>query len=375
MQIKRLYSYLILVLVSLPLVMHCFGITLKTPIPINSLGEKASKPIFNGNMKSYLKQYNTYFATNYYWRDYAIFIYNQTIFGITKQSPVPDKVLIGKDNYLFLTTHGYPVDDYQGYKQLTQDDLDKIYMWIHAFKVWLDSQGIEFYYVIAPDKSTIYPEKLPDTIRQVGQTTADQITEYLSKRGIQVVDLRPILLQAKSMGYDLYYRTDGHWNKLGAYVGYKAIIQELSKKFKVMRSVYMPIHTITYTKPENKGDLYRMMGIESYPYFYDVIINYPVTFKVTYDNTKCKVPRMQVTITQNINKKLPKLLMYRDSFGDSLQLLLANNFCEAHFIWEYLWLSRKIDTQLIKKVKPDVVIIETVERYNKFYVTGVEFDQ
>jgi len=364
-KIKMTYSIFFLTMLLVPLFMTVAGVKLSASIDEHK--PKVDRPVYDNNIFKYIKKFYNYYRNDYFARELAIYIYNSIVFDITGDSPVPEKVLLGKDYFLFNSAKndGNSIADYQGYIELTNEQLESIYIWIHSFKEWLNAQGIMFYMVIPPDKHTIYYDKLPDTIKQVNKTTADQIVEYLVARNIPIIDLRPVLLKEKHNGHDVYFKTDTHWNKLGAYVGYKAILYELSKKFKGLEPVKLNINAINYTKPESKGDLLRMMAIHHFPHYYDVVLHYPEYYNIEYPEGKEPLPK--VIATRMHSNNLPRLLMYRDSFGTLLQPLLSNNFSEAYFLWDYIFLEKKIDTKMIKKIKPDVVIIEFVERYLKYF--------
>jgi hypothetical protein len=86
--------------------------------------------------------------------------------------------------------------------------------------------------VIAPDKSTIYPEYMPDQIKVIGsKSRLDQFVDYMHEYGqTPVIDLRPDLLEA-SKTEQVYYKTDTHWNLLGAHIAYAKIMSTLSQRY------------------------------------------------------------------------------------------------------------------------------------------------
>lgn len=363
-RIKITYLIIIIMLLLFPSLMTIAGIELKAAI--DEFSPKPAKPFYHGDAIKFTKQYYKYFTKCYYGRDIAIFLYNTFVFKITGQSPVPNKVLIGKDNHLFLCDYGIynSINDYQGCIQLSSDELKSIYVFLETFTKWCDTRGILCYWVIAPDKQTIYYDKLPDSILQFSKTTADQIVEYLSSKNIPLIDLRPKLIEEKQKHVELFYKTDSHWNKLGAYLAYSYIIKVLSTNIKILKPVEIDIQNIKYSEPVSGGDLYRMMGVVHYPFFYNVKIEYPVTYTTEYQEQTVSFPK--IIITRSRNKKLPKLVMYHDSCADLLKPLLSNNFSEAYYIFDYVWKTKQIDTNMIEKIKPDVVLIEIIERYWKY---------
>ena len=319
------------------------------------------RPQYEGNIIKYIKAYNKYYKKNYFGRDSAIYIYNNIRFLLLNESPVPEKVIIGKDNWLFFCDKkdGNSIVDYQGYSELNSDDLEKIYVWFKSFNDWLHQRNIKFYFVVAPDKQTVYYDKLPDTIKKVNATAADRIIPYLINRGIHVIDLRYELIKAKDCYEELYYKTDTHWNKLGAYLGYKKIIERVSQDFINLKPINYNLAAIKYSNRENGGDLAKMMGISKYSYYRDIIFQYPANYTLKSSSD---------TIINTFSKShLPKAMIYRDSFTASLVPLLSNNFSCCHYVMKYIHNEKKIDKSEIEEIKPDILMLIIVERYLKYY--------
>ena len=57
------------------------------------------------------------------------------------------------------------------------------------------------------------------------------------------------------------------------------------------------------------------------------------------------------------DRSLPKLLIFHDSFGGALQQFLSYHFRESVFI------ASLYSSVIVRREKPDVVIVLTVERY------------
>lgn len=340
-------------------------------VKINAMIDEKSatsiRPQYEGNIIKYIKAYNKYYKKNYFGRDSAIYIYNNIRFILLNESPVPEKVIIGKDNWLFFCDKkdGNSIVDYQGYIEINSDDLEKIYVWFKSFNDWLHQRNIKFYFVIAPDKQTIYYDKLPDTIKKINATAADRIIPYLINRGIPVIDLRYELIKAKDCYEELYYKTDTHWNKLGAYLGYKKIIERVSQDFINVKPINYNLAAIKYSNRENGGDLAKMMGISKYPHYRDVIFQYTTNYTL-------ETPSDTIINTSG-KSYLPKAMIYRDSFTSSLVPLLSNHFSCCHYVMKYIHIEKKIDKNEIEEIKPDILMLIIVERYLKYY-KGLEIE-
>ncbi|HEY9639255.1 MAG TPA: hypothetical protein V6C57_02160, partial [Coleofasciculaceae cyanobacterium] len=63
-------------------------------------------------------------------------------------------------------------------------------------------------------------------------------------------------------------------------------------------------------------------------------------------------------IYENPDKSLPKAVLFRDSFGNSMLDFLAESFSRLVVVWQ-----PHIDYSVVEAEKPDVVINQQVERF------------
>ena len=366
-RLKVIYILLIIILLSLPLILTAIDVTFNLKL---DAGDNADIPKFDGSIIKFVKQYKKYFRSHYAGKNLFISVYNNARFTLLKESPIPDRILGGKDDFLFYCNakDGNSIVDYQGYIQLSQEELESIYVFLNSFYEWLKQRNIAFYFIVAPDKQTIYYDKLPDKIKKVGKTSADQIIDYLIKRGIPVIDLRYPLLEAKALyNFDLYLKTDTHWNSLGSYVAYRSIIDALIKDYQCISPLIIDTHTITnkpLTENNGIGDMYRFMKFKRDPFFYDADLKCDIAFTTEYPaGTK---PYAKVTVTKNVKNNI-KAVVYMDSFFCWLMPYFSNTFGYVCYLWEYLYKTKKIEKDKIEEFKPDIVMIETLERFLKYY--------
>ena len=350
-RLNTIYILLIIILLLLPFSINAF--------------EK-----FDGSIFKFVKQCKKFSTRHYAGRNLFISMYCNLRLALLKESPLPDRMLVGKDDFLFLCdkNDGNSIVDYQGYIQLSQEELESIYGFLNSFYEWLKQRNIVFYFIVAPDKQTIYYDKLPEEIKRVGKTSADQIIDYLIKKGIPVIDLRHPLLEAKALyNFDLYLKTDTHWNSLGSYIAYKSIINNLANNGFNITPINIDLHTINkkqLTIQKGRGDCYKMMKFKEDPYFYDADLKCDIAFTTEYPAGTEPYPK--VTVTKN-NKNNIKAVVYMDSFFGWLMPYFSNTFGYACYLWEYLYETKKIEKDKIEEIKPDIVIIETVERFLKYY--------
>ncbi|HYQ27819.1 MAG TPA: hypothetical protein VER04_11390 [Polyangiaceae bacterium] len=135
-----------------------------------------------------------------------------------KAMPPKVKALAGRDGFLF-----YRND----LEYVTGGDLEKQRKGknplpiIVEFKKVLDQQGVDFLFVPVPTKLEIYPEELDPALKefsgQVLNPAFRKLLASLAKEGVEVCDLLPALLRAKSASSPepLFQHQDTHWTDRG----------------------------------------------------------------------------------------------------------------------------------------------------------------
>jgi alginate O-acetyltransferase complex protein AlgJ len=275
-------------------------------------------------------------------------------FGV---SPSP-LVRVGPDGWLCYAAD-YTLEDYRSAVAFKTGELEAWKRTLEKQRDWLARRGIRFLLVLACDKHVVYPESMPRSIvRHRRPYRLDELAEYLQANWtLKVVNLRDALQAARSTGR-LYHRTDTHWNDLGAYVGYREMLLEITPWFPAVRP--LPITAFDTTTHETPGlDLAMMMGLE------DRIPEQNIMLEPRQERLAQTVfPRAPdedfndaTRIMEIPGSSLPRLVMFRDSFASALVPFLAEHFRRSVFVWRY-----EFDAALIEREKPDVVVLEVAGR-------------
>lgn len=193
-------------------------------------------------------------------------------------------------------------------------------------------EGAEFVVLIAPNKHTIYPEKLTEhPVRLNGQSRAERLRGLGPEYGVPVIYPREPLLAAKP-DLQLYYRTDTHWTSTGAYISYRALLDALGETgFSIT-----PINPsrIVQSEPEPfSGDIYGLLGIEDGPP--EMVSTYRLmpAGKMSsealpdFDWNSFPAVRQKVAGVEG-----PSVLIYGDSFSYSLLPYMLESFSEVTFV-------------------------------------------
>ena len=319
-------------------------------------------------ISNYTKDFEKYFNDHYGFRNMLVSLNSIIHVKLFGMSPT-ESVIVGKQGWLFYDdpNDGLSLKDYTGGVNFTKEEIELVRHKILSLNELLRGKNIHFMLVIVPNKHTVYPEYLPTSVaRKKGNVTRiDQVCECLKDSGIDLVDLRTKMWSSKgSYQYPLYYRTDTHWNNLGAFLGYEEIIMHVRKQYPQVDSAKLSFFDVL---PGHRygGDIGGMMNMQWLmsdteitlrPKTSPVALPLPVAYK--------SMPGRASVGAQINNKRLPKLVMFRDSFSDALIPYLSENFSRSVYIWK-----PEIDLPVIEREKPDIVIFEIVERYLNALVT------
>lgn len=326
----------------------------------------ANKPELKGlSFKAasyYTKDFEKYFNDHYGFRDMLVrlnSIMHVKLLGIS----TTERVILGNQGWLYYDdpNDGVSLKDYAGEANFTREELELMRHKIVALNQRLREKNIHFIFVIVPNKHTVYPEYLPLSVRRKkgSVTRIDQVCQCLKGAGIDLVDLRAKMCSSKgSNQYPLYYHTDTHWNQLGAFLGYEEIIMHVRNKYPQVDAMKLSSFDVL---PGNKisGDLAGFINMQGLMSDTNITLKPKTPLKalpvrVAYES----IPGCPSVGAQINNKRLPKLVMFRDSFSNALIPYLSENFSRSIFIWK-----PQVDFPVIEQEKPDIVIFEIVERY------------
>jgi hypothetical protein len=272
-------------------------------------------------------------------------------------------VVIGKDGWLYYNANdGVNLQDSCGLRPWNENYLDKIERVLTTTRYELGRRGIVFAVLIAPNKHTIYPEHLPERIRELAGTThLDQLVERLRRRpDILLVDVRQILLEEKAR-QPLYYRTDTHWNSYGAHLAARGLLAGLVR-------VGVPV---TPADDENlelelrdrpTGDLAGMLGLPGAGGEQEVLLRRRDATASTVTVLPPRKGQVQAPGRENIvcetGQRGPRILLLQDSFGSAVFPALCQAFPRVAAYW-----GNRVNETDLEQERPDVVVLEVAERY------------
>ncbi len=291
------------------------------------------------------------FETNFWNRKAFIAAVNTTRLRLGDR--IFNGILVGPDGWLNFKEVAN-IDDYQNIYD-TDRNAQIIHQKLIELNTRLAARGITVVFVFAPNKATIYPESLPGEIQKIrSQSRLDQVLSYFAPDELPlVVDTRQALTNQPEA---VYYKTDSHWNVLGSYLAYQAVMQKLVANWPQLAPYPLDYFSLSTTVTGDL-DLARLLGT-TYFAEAETRVGWPSEL-TTRDATISMNDGDSIYLRWNWmpDQSLPRVVMYHDSFGYGLMPFFAPHFSQALYIW-----SSPLDLSWIEQANPDIVILEIAER-------------
>jgi len=287
-------------------------------------------------------QFNDYFNDHFGFRNSMIGAWsalNYYLLGTSASS----KALAGKDGWLYLSA---TVDDYRSKQTVTDGQIDAIAEILLEIQQRVRKQGGAFVFVIAPNKNSVYPEYMPESIVPLnGGNNYDRLVSALDALGVSHTDLKSSLAGQKG-GELLYHKWDTHWNGYGAWLGYLEILD--------CAGIEDGLSVGSFVSARDwQGDLLNMVLPGSKKLDEQMYPKLPDSFE--YENPAARVDDVDISTFSDVNGQ--SVLLYRDSFANQLIQYFSNAFGRTRYLR-----GAPYDLAWIDSEAPDLVIIEIAER-------------
>lgn len=309
-----------------------------------------------GGFQRYPRLFERYFNDNFGLRGLFVHAYMQCVVRGLHMARV-NNVVIGRDGWLYFAGND-ELEDYQRTRQFTPQQLERILSTQLARQRCLAERGISYYLMLAPNKSTVYPENMPRNLQRLpGPSRMTQLSRYLAANSsIPIVNVEELLCTARQDRLT-YLLTDTHWNEYGAFLAHQTLMRRIACD--MTNIAVLPLEACTVREKARDGaDLAFMLGLHDLYRDTNVTVTPLVPFPVTNAPIPYAAPRDYVpSATHCRTPGLPRALIFRDSFGNRLLPFLAPYFARCVSVWTY-----DFDLALIETEQPDVVICELVER-------------
>ena len=253
------------------------------------------------------------------------------------------QVLLGKEDWLFYKTEndGCPVYDYMGINHFSDVELQAMADNLILARDYFEKEkGVAFVAVTIPNKEIVYEEYMPDTIARVNAVSrGEQFAQYMQEHtDVKYVYPKNAFLEYKE-NYPLFYKTDTHWNHIGAFVG----VQEI---FKELYGTGVSPDTVQFNEMQTdfSGDLSVIAGVAD-KYAIDMVYEFdPAT-------------------ADPAQKREETAIVVGDSFGGFLSVIARGYYEEVHWID-----TDDFNVSMLDEYDAGVVIWESVERLQEVFM-------
>ena len=291
---------------------------------------------FNGD---FLTELAAYVEERFGFRQELITLDARLTAAVFRESAT-DSVVLGREGWLF---YGETLADYQGPAPLSDRELWAAARTLALVQEQAAEAGADFRFVLAPNKNTLYPQYMPARYRaSEAPSNWERLREELDRQGVAYVDLIPVLAAEPE---PVYYRTDSHWTPYGSALAHDAILASLG--------VPAGLAEEPFAMGEHLGDLQEML----YPADTTPEASPTLARARAFTHLGAFRSPEDLTIRTESEGPLGSLLMFRDSFGNTLYADLAESFSRACF-------SRAMPIRLdmLAEEGADTLVLELVER-------------
>lgn len=260
----------------------------------------------------------------------------------------------GRDGWLFFGTEEN-LNDYLGNNILSDEELELYLSKMVKLNELCKAQGKELYFFIPPNKTQVYPEKMPSYTIVDSYTRVQRLVDYVQENSdVKIVYPIQELTDAKE-DMQVYLKTDTHWNEAGAYIGTQAL-------YSLMGMPTTDIQDVNhYEKEFTTGDLIRMGNLN--PEDFPPDTNFEVDYK------------MDVTVTPLDNTDITQWLYKTSSTsendcnfliaGDSYRLFMTKYLCRDFSLFNQIHTDSVGEPEVDGLLEnADIIVIESVERFN-----------
>jgi len=325
----------------------------------------AERPMLDvNNLDPFPTQFDKYFTDHFPYRTQIVTAFNEINLNKFNISPLPEKVLIGLDGYLFMS--GAQMEAFQGKNLFSESELKSILEELNYRQDFCDNLGAKFYFAIIPQKHTIYEEKIPYRFKLKNEKTLrTQLEAYLDANHFTYIDPTDFIISKKTEAFPLFFKTDNHWNNLGSFYGSQYILSHISKDLHQVQSLVLKKYTLKESLGKG-GNLAQMLNMQND--FLETQFIFEPTFVSNAEEGEKKpypppegfgYPDEYEQVFVNPAANNLKALFIRESYANSQRQFYKEMFGKTLLIWDR-W-QYGLNENIIISEHPDIVVIQILE--------------
>lgn len=301
----------------------------------------------------FFQELEGYFNGHFAFRNelvYADAVIQTSVFQVSNV----DTVTYGTDGWLYYSS---TLGDYLGNHRMSGRQVYNLAHNLSIARQYVEQNGSDFVLAVPPNKNTLYGGHMPyyDSCIVDKVHSIDVLAPRLQEMGVPYADLLSLFRREDEV---LYLKRDSHWNGKGAVMAYDCMMDALGYAHEEYDG-----SPVSRSKDED-GDLNRML----YTFYGEKELNYKYGIAQEYgyvnDVKSVEDAWIETELQEGAGMGNGKLLMFRDSFANTLIPLVANQFEQAWFTKEAPYGLES----LMEQHAPDTVIFEKVERNLPEYI-------
>lgn len=287
----------------------------------------------------------------------------------------PEQVVVGSDGWLYLGDY-YDLTVTRHRPPLTlQDEVDAASKLGSSFAHWqtaLEADNRGFAVLVAPNKTTIYPEFLP-TWAELTETSA-QVVLTRALEGSSAVVFPNAALDAEKKSWQVYHQTDSHWTSYGAYLAYAELCDYLENSYPDIELQALDLGQSDFVALEGyQGDLATLLYFGGRGSDLQDVLLEPLESEVrevdwTTGDIEFEGPVRKTAsfgsgllVTTKNPLNTTRVIWISDSFGVALSDYVYATFAET-LTFHYDTLTSQSLLEEIVAFQPDLVIVTHAER-------------
>lgn len=282
-------------------------------------------------------------------------------------------VYFGKNGWLYLGEgFNQPISKKISGAKKFNNQINALHSSILNWSSFLKKNNVKnFYIIIGPDKESIYSEFTPSWFKQSSNKIHEKIIQQNEK--VYIDSFTALESKKEKSTLPLYFKTDTHWNELGATQAFMALaIKSNDNKDGIDWPPTNLNFEIDHFSP---GDLSKFQRSGVFLHDLDVKINNPSVVnldivesayrsgEIIYKgkNISIESPKEPLLIRTPHALNNRRVIWLRDSFGTAMSRLMAATFTETLQIHHGRVSPEEIRNMIID-YQPDYVIVTVVER-------------
>lgn len=289
-------------------------------------------------------------------------------------------VTLYKKGNLFYRSSYFGFPKIEGNKQ---EILDTYAGNVNKLQKYCDDNNIKLYILIVPRKAEFFDYPLADK-RNYEPDPAEEIIEYLKTHTKTAIIYPKAEMKIANKETPVYFKTDHHWTKKGAYVGYYELMKAIKKDFpsvqileeSSLEKYYDNRVSEWWNREFNVGQTYKHLGLPKCyakkildtPYLY---YKNPYRDKLQTDVKLASIPEIGYTSTQDNQFYYPegldkKVMVIANSFAANLMEFLPYSFkYTVRYYDNHRYMNLKVYEDAFNKYKPDILVINFHTHYTK----------